>query len=337
MAKRNNPKRAGKADVHHSAEDEDAGEVPSEDAGEAPSDAGDGGGDAEPDQALAEAAPKAPQIGIPRKVLYWIGGITLAVWAFTINTGSTVLLIIVSVLTAVAAFLLWRAFRFVGKQRKMVSLLQGAGTSAEARRDALAKLNESKDAGSPTNIFARAQLMAADDPKAALQLLETLGLKDYPAQLQDDVALLETQLYLSFGRTQDARKTADSMNLDNPERKQIRAFAASIAAEAWARTGRSKDALALLDTVEIPKENAEQIAIQMRVARVFGKFASGQRERARVELVELADVDVNHLSRFLAPQFRVHPELQKLARRVLEAHPSARRQIKAQAQSVKRR
>ena len=39
----------------------------------------------------------------------------------------------------------------------------------------------------------------------------------------------------------------------------------------------------------------------------------------------LADEDVNHLSRFLAPQFRVHPELQKLARKVYEQHPAARK------------
>jgi ferredoxin len=75
--------------------------------------------------------------------------------------------------------------------------------------------------------------------------------------MQDDVALLKTQLLLSFGRTADARKCADSMNLDNPARKEVRALAASIVAEAWARTGKSKDALALLDSIEVPKQNAE--------------------------------------------------------------------------------
>ena len=81
----------------------------------------------------------------------------------------------------------------------------------------------------------------------------------------------------------DARKTADMMNLDNPERKKMRALAASLVAEAWARTGKSKDALVLLDTIELPKENREQIDMQVRVARVFAKFVANQRGQARTE------------------------------------------------------
>jgi hypothetical protein len=121
------------------------------------------------------------------------------------------------------------------------------------------------------------------------------------------------------------------MNLDNPQRKEIRPLAASIVAEAWARTGKPKEALALLDTIELPKKDGDQIALQMRFARIFARFAANQRNQARSELAALANEDVNHLGRFVAPQFRVHPELQKLARTVFEQHPSARRQMKVQA------
>src|SRR5207248_665031 len=125
------------------------------------------------------------------------------------HTGSTVVLSIVGGLTAlVAAVMLW-AWRMIRKQRGLVNLLQGAAESPEARRSALAKLNEAKDANAPTNVFARAQLLAQDDPKGALAMLESVAMKSYPAAMQDDVALLETQLFLSLGRTQDARKTAD--------------------------------------------------------------------------------------------------------------------------------
>jgi hypothetical protein len=277
--------------------------------------------------------PQAPQVqagGIKRKNLIIIGVILALAWAFTINTGSTVLMIIVSVLTAAVAVVMVWAFRTIRKQQGMVKLLQGA-TNADARREALAKLSEGKDAGSPTNLFARAQLLAADDPKAALAMIEPIELRTFPPAMQDDVALLKTQLLLGFGRTADARKVADTMNLDNPARKEVRALAASIVAEAWARTGKSKDALALLDTIEVPKQNAEQIRVQMRVARTFAKFAGGSRQAARNELAALASEDVNLLSRFLAPQFRVHPELQKLARSVLEGHPAARKMAKAHA------
>jgi thioredoxin-like negative regulator of GroEL len=120
------------------------------------------------------------------------------------------------------------------------------------------------------------------------------------------------------------------MNLDNPQRKEIRPLAASLVAEAWARTGKPKEALALLDTIELPKKDAEQIALQARIARIFARFAANQRGPARAELVALAGEDPNQLGRFVLPQFRVHPELQRLARSVFEQQPAARRQIKGQ-------
>ena len=62
------------------------------------------------------------------------------------------------------------------------------------------------------------------------------------------------------------------------------------------------------------------------------RFAANQRGQARTELLALCDDDPNYLGRFLAPQYRVHPELQKLARSVIQQHPSARKMIKVQGQ-----
>ena len=276
--------------------------------------------------------PAAPQIGFPKKTLYWIGGVSVVIWAFAISTGSTWFIGIVGALTVVLAFVLLRAWMFIRKQRGIVDVLQGAQSSPEARKEALAKLEQGKDANAPTTLFARAQLMAADDPKAALQLLDKTDLKAYPAGMQDDVSLLRTQLFLGLGRTADARKAADTINLDNPERKAARPLAASIVAEAWARTGKPKEALKLLESMEVPAKDAAQIGIQAKVASVFARFAANQRGLARNELNALADEDVNYLGRFLDPRFRVHPELQKLARQVLEKHPAARKVIKQQAQ-----
>jgi hypothetical protein len=277
-----------------------------------------------------EGAPQQPQIGFPKKTLYWIGGITIAIWAFAIQTGSTIFMIVIGVLTALLAAVLLRAFFFIRKQKNVVGLLQGAVTSPEKRKEALEKLEAGKDANAPTNLFARAQLMAADDPQAALKVIEKTPLEKFPPAMQDDVALLKTQLYLGLGRTADARKNADTINLDNPERKAARPLAGSIVAEAWARTGKPKEALALLDSIEIPRKDGEQIAMQMQVARIFARFAANQRKQAETELVALSDKDVNLLGRFLDPRFRVHPELQKLARRVLERNPAARRKIQVQ-------
>ena len=281
------------------------------------------------EETALEPAP-AQQVGFPKKTLYWIGGITAAIWAFAISTGSMIFMIIVGVLTALLAFVLLRAFLFIRKQKNVVGLLQGAATSPEKRKEALQQLEAAKDPNDPTNVFARSQLMAADDPQGAVKLIEKVPLNKFPPAMQDDVSLLKCQLYLSMGRTADARKNADSINLDNPERKQARPLAGSIVAEAWARTGKPKEALALLESIEVPKKDGEQIAVQMQVAKVFAKFAANQRKQAETELVALSDQDVNLLGRFLDPRFRVHPELQKLARRVLERNPAARRKIQVQ-------
>jgi type II secretory pathway pseudopilin PulG len=283
------------------------------------------------DPKASDGSQAAAAGGVSRKTWATIAVVVIAAWAFAFYTGSTVVLIIVGVLTAVLIGVILWALRTIRKHRSTISLLQGATTSPEARRAALAKLSGAKDASSPTNVFARAQLLAADDPDAALKLLASVELRNYHPSMQDDVSLLQTQLYLTRGRTADARKCADVMNLDNPQRKEIRPLAASIVAEAWARAGKPKEALALLDTIELPKKDAEQIALQVRVARIFARFAANQRGPARAELVALADDDLNQLGRFVQPQFRVHPELQKLARSVIESHPSARRHIKAQS------
>ncbi|MBA3541321.1 MAG: tetratricopeptide repeat protein [Deltaproteobacteria bacterium] len=280
----------------------------------------------------AGPAPEAPGVvsAIGKKRLIYVGIITLAVWAFAIQTGSKVLMIIVGVLTLLLIGIFLWAVRMIGKQKRMIGLMQGATGSVEARREALAKLEVGKDAKAPTTIFARAQLLASDDPKAALALLESVELKVFPATMQDDVSLLKVQIYLSVGRTQDARKCADSMNLENPARKEIRPLAASLVAEALARTGKPKEALALLDSIELPKKDREQIEMQAKVARVFARFAANQRAQAKRELEALAEVDLNQLGRFVAPQFRVHPELQKLARQVFQQHPGSRKHIKTQ-------
>lgn len=74
----------------------------------------------------ADAPPAPPQIGFPKKTLYWIAAITIALWAFAIMTGSMIFMIILGVLTAVLAFVLFRAFAFIRKQRGVVDILQTA-------------------------------------------------------------------------------------------------------------------------------------------------------------------------------------------------------------------
>src|SRR5262249_61083634 len=128
------------------------------------------------------------------------------------------------------------------KHGGLAQLLQGANEPPDTRRDVLAKLGAAKEADAPTHLYARAQLIAQDDPVAALALLDQLEHKAFPPAMQDDVAMLKAQLYLALGRARDARKIADTINLDNPQRTQVRTLAAVIVAETFARTGNPKQA-----------------------------------------------------------------------------------------------
>jgi len=281
--------------------------------------------------ATPEIPPATPG-GLKKKTLAIIGVVTLGLWALAISSGSLVFMIIMGVLTLALAALMIYGLRLARKQNSLVSMLQGAVDSPEKRREAIARLEADKDANEVTHVFARAQLLAAEDPAKALKVLEATDLKTVPAQLQDDFAVLQAQLYLHFGRPKDARPLADKIYVDSPQRKDARGMLISVVGQAWARTGRHADALKLLESVDFDKEKNPQVRVQLYGARVFANFASGQKISAKEDLATIADVDVNHLGMFLMPQFRVHPDLQKLARAVVEKNPAARRQAGAQAQ-----
>ena len=262
--------------------------------------------------------------GMKKKNLIVIGVALAALWAAAIASESIVFVSIVGALTLAAAGVMLWGWRQVRRHRKLADLLQGAADSPEKRRQALAALAADPKANELTNVVARAQLLASDEPAAALALLEPIDIKSVPAAMQDDVALLKSQLLLSFGRAKQARPLVDRINVDSPQRQEVRPLMAAIVAETWARTGSPADANALLDTVDPTEAADDNVRAQLVVARVFARFAAGKKGAARTALKQLAAIDPNLLGRVVAPQFKVHPGLQRLAREEAERHPQLR-------------
>lgn len=259
-----------------------------------------------------------PQVGgLKKKNLIIIGVVVALIWAWAIASGSVVFMSIIGGLTLIALGLVVWVLLMLRKQKRLNSVLEGALASPEARREALAKLEGDKNANQIPMIFARAQLAAADDPARALEMLEAVELKTVPPNMQDDFAYLRAQLCLSFGRAKDARPLVDRINVDNPQRKEARGMLVGVVAEAWARTGKAPEALELLDTVDLDGEK-DEVVFQIQVARAFAQFASGKTMATRKALEQIARPDVNRLGRFVAPQFKVHPGLQRLAREVAQ-------------------
>ena len=251
-------------------------------------------------------------------------GILVALWLTAAMTGSKIVLGLMGVVTVAAAGGLVWVYRYVKKQRDVVSLLQGAQASPEARAAALAALSgDDKDV---LKMIARAQLEAQDDPKKAIGTLEALDLAKVPSTSQDDVRLLRAQLYLATGRVKDAGMMADGINVGAAPNAQAKVMVAAIVGEAWARNGKADRALVLLDEVKLDDPELGQAAILARMAKVFASFHAGKKDRARKELEGLMRLDVNYLGRFVMPGGAVSLELQALAKTVAMSHPDVRAQ-----------
>ncbi len=251
-------------------------------------------------------------------------GILAALWLTAAMTGSKIVLGLMGVVTLAAAGGLVWVYRLVKKQRAMVSLLQSAQGSPEARAAALAQLQgDDKDV---LKMVARAQLEAQDDPKKAIATLEALDLGKVPTPSQDDVRVLRAQLYLATGRLRDAANMADGINLGAAPNASAKAMVTAIVGESWARTGKADRALLILDELKLDDPDLGQAGILARMAKVFAAFHAGKKDRARKELENLMKIDVNYLGRFVMPGGAVHLELQQIAKQVAMNHPDMRKQ-----------
>jgi hypothetical protein len=266
-----------------------------------------------------------------------VGGILAALWVTAFATNSKIFVIVVGVITVVVLGGLAWIYRWARKQREMMELLQSASVSPEARREALAKLAAKDGADKDVmNAIARAQLEAQEDPDKALETLEKVDLKKVPATMGDDVRAFRAQLYLLKGRKQEARELADEIKLSQAGSAEARGMLAATVAEAWARTGKHKEALDLLQTIKPDDPDFAQAKVPLLFARIYAQFAAGQRDGVRRDMGALAKQDVNLLGRFVMPQAKVHPELQKMARDVLMKNPEMRKMAQKQQRMVRR-
>ena len=286
--------------------------------------------------------PSTPAV-VPPGGLQWrnvaiIGGVVAILWVTAFASNSKAFIIVVAVLTLVVAGALFWIYRWASKQRKLMELLQSANVSPEARKEALAKLKAAPDADKDVmNAIARAQLQAQEDPDAALTTLESVDLKKVPAPMADDVRAFRAQLYLVKGRSKEARELADEIKPSNAATPEARGMLAATVAEAWARTGKHVEALDLLGTIKPEDPDFAQAKAPLLYARIYASFAAGKRDDVRRDMATLVRQDVNLLGRFVAPQLKVHPELQKMAKEVLMRDPNVRKAAQKQQQRVVRR
>lgn len=293
-------------------------------------------------KALAKSEPSKPAAPAPPETFQWrrlsyLGVAVAALWLTALATGSRVFLGVIAALTVALAGLLLYMYRWARKQREMMSMLQSASVSKEAREEALAKLESSKDNKDVMNVLARAQLEAQDDPAKALETLETLDLKKVPAILSNDVKAMKAQLYLARGKTREAAELAEDIDPTSAQNVESRGLMTAVKAMAWARTGKSKEAASLLETVKPEDEEFGQARAPLLMARVWANFGLKEMEKVRKDLKALMNIDYNLLGAFAMKEAHPPPELQKMAIDLLKTHPEVQKQAQAAQNRASRR
>ena len=222
-------------------------------------------------------------------------------------------LVVVGVLTLVAAGFGIYIFRLTRRSAAVVDIMKGA-TDAAGRQRALEELSnaDSKDA---LKALARAQLLSQTDPLEAQKVLEAIDLKKAPAVVQDDVRSQLAMLYLRNNRVRDARDLTDEVRLDRQPNAKAKALYAAIMAECLARTGDAAEARKLLDTYAADDEAYGEVQAMLLRAQVYTYQGLRKRGLVRKAMERLAVVEPNLLAAFA--QKGNQPELIKMSKQIL--------------------
>jgi tetratricopeptide (TPR) repeat protein len=245
------------------------------------------------------------RVGIPI-VIVWIVAILLTrPWAFATAGGVTL---------AAAVLVVW-AVRFANKTRAVQSLVQGAATP-EARKEALAKLDTDFKKKDTSAIFAKAQLLLQEDPRAALAVLEQIDLSKVMTPIADEARAQRAMIHLVLGETDRARSLVDGIDLSRHQQPKTRVTLASVIGEAWARTGQGKKALETLELFDPEDPEFADLKAQIYRSLAFAYAAVSDTKGIRRALRKMMEINPQLLGGFLTK--KIHPLLEREAKEMLK-------------------
>jgi tetratricopeptide (TPR) repeat protein len=263
-------------------------------------------------------APQRPSVDL-KKIGLRVGLILAAFWGGAVLVWSVshsiIPFIVVGVLsTAVVVAGVWFV-RLVGKQKDIGAILQGADTE-EGRKEALRRLSSEYKKDDTQAMLARAQLEMQEEPAKALVTLEAIDLSKQMEPVADQVRSMRAMIHLTLGDVKEARALVDAMKMGKQDDVKTRAMFASVAAEAWGRTGQGKKALELLEMFNADEPELGEIKVQIWRARAFAYAGVSDMKGAGRALRKLAEMNPQLLGMFLTSK-RVHPMLAQEAKQLL--------------------
>jgi hypothetical protein len=251
-----------------------------------------------------------------KKIYLRVGIVAAVIWVVALIIPSWIPKAGAGALSVVAVGAIFWLQRYVQKSQKLGALLKGADTE-EGRKEALEKIDAQFKKGDTQAVIAKAQLQMQDDPRAALATLEAINLEKELGPIAGQVRAMRAMIHLTLGETAEARALADKLELGKQQDAKMRVTFATVAGEAWARSGQGKKAVDTLDLFnpEAP-ENAE-LKAQMWRARAFAYAAVNDMKGVSRSLKKLADINPHLLGMFLPPQKKVHPLLEREAKQMV--------------------
>jgi len=270
-------------------------------------------------QRPSAASFETPQI--KWNIIAQIAAVVVVVWIFSFMLvpyvgywGVGVVALLTIVLIGFGVYV-WNLMR---RQTALADILKQATTDEAGRKAALEKLAAAGDSDA-MNAMARAQLVARDDPREAITILEGIAIHKAEAVIQDDIRSNLGYLYLATNRIKDARAIADQIKTDTAPTAKQKAMYAAVVAEAKARTGDPQEAKKILDGLAVDPAEVGELMPMLDRARVYTYLGTKNRGLARKAMEGLVATDPNLLAPFLMTkaQTPADVDMQKMAREVL--------------------
>jgi hypothetical protein len=265
------------------------------------------------------------RLGLPLLGAWILGGLIAGVSRTA--TWQIVGLAVPAALTLGALGLLIWVVRQTRKARGVAGILSKVETQDE-RKAALAELESKYKGNDPTAIFARAQLLLAEDPRKALATLETINLAKVMANVADEARGQRAMIHLMLDEIAPARDLADGIQLSRHQDARSRAMLAAVVAEAWARSGQAKRAVDTLSVIDADDAELAQLRPQLLRAQAYAFAHTDDLKSARRVLRKLSGHDARLLGGFMGK--KTHPLLQREARKLLEQSGAVPRKMQFQ-------
>ena len=267
-------------------------------------------------------APQKPQLDV-KKVVVRVGLLVAVLWAVAIAIHHWIAFAVAGTLTLVIAGVgLW-LYRYMKKSEALGALLRGADTD-EGRKAALEQLSGMK--GDSQALLARAQLEMQDDPRKALATLETADLSKLMGPMADQFRTMRAMIHLTLGEIAPARALSDELDLGKQQDAKTRAMFATVASEAWARSGQAKKAIETLELFNPDDPEFVEMKTQMWRARAFAYAGANDMKGAGRALRKLADMNPHLLGMFIGSK-KIHPLLEREAKQIVMKMGAAPRRI----------